>query len=202
MSIKFFQQNGEEPNEQSRRLIDSQSGLLKGFEAQGKDNQTKIKEKKEKAAIFTRNLLEEDERTRGGPEPYDVGRHMCQVHALLVNHVLNRMEVKSKVVGLDFRWLRITWTGLHYVAKTEDGGFVDAFPESNRLINSDMGEGQVLILSPGDKKYDDYAEGERRANFRDWGAISPDRLEENEKEFPIVLKLYENRINRFIQENK
>jgi len=202
MSIKFFQQGGKEPNEQTRRLIDSQSGLLKGFEARDKDNQTKIKEKKEKAAIFTRNLLEEDERTRGGLGPDDVGRHMCQIHALLVNHVLNSRGIKSKVVGLDFKWLRITWAGLHYVAKTEDGGFADAFPESNRLINSDMSEGQVLILSHGDRKYDDYAEGERRANLRYWGASSPDKLEENEREFPIVLKLYEDRINRFIQENK
>ena len=159
--------------------------------------ESKAEKIKNKTALFCRTLLEEDMKTGR----YS-GRHLCQMHALLSNHVLNETGIKSKVVGLDFQWLMPTWRGLHYVSKTEDGDYVDALPESNRLINADMGEGQVLVLSPSNAKYGVYAEAERRASLRNWGFISPERLAENEDQFPKVLQLYENRINAFIRENK
>lgn len=125
----------------------------------------------EKAVELTREIIEDDRRKRKTP----ASKRQCEMHALLLNYILNSMGIKSQVIGLDYRWLNPHWMGLHYCVLIEDEIFADAYPEGNRLFDEWLA-GRGFVLFPGDQFYDEYAEGLRQAQVRIWRSIPPERL--------------------------
>ncbi|MBL7132219.1 MAG: hypothetical protein ISS45_12605 [Candidatus Omnitrophica bacterium] len=125
----------------------------------------------EKAVELTRKIIEDDRRKRKTP----ASKRQCEMHALLLNYILNSMGIKSQVIGLDYRWLNPHWMGLHYCVLIEDEIFTDAYPEGNKLFDEWL-TGRGFILFSGDQFYNEYAEGLRQAQVRIYRAIPPERL--------------------------